>query len=84
MTLLERGKAIWNLFTSGGMTKADKWILVLALAYCLSPIDIIPDVIPVIGIFDDILVVLIALRRFAAGTLTREPVPVTVKAKVVE
>ncbi len=34
--------------------------LVLALAYDVSPIDLIPDVIPVFGWSDDVLVTLVA------------------------
>ena len=65
MKVVERAKAIWNLFTSGKMTKMDKIVLVLALLYCLSPVDIIPDVVPVIGLLDDVLVVLASVRHFS-------------------
>jgi uncharacterized membrane protein YkvA (DUF1232 family) len=37
----------------------EKWIvliLVLALLYIISPVDVIPDVIPVVGWADDVLV----------------------------
>jgi uncharacterized membrane protein YkvA (DUF1232 family) len=34
-----------------------KWLLGLAIAYALSPIDLIPDFIPVIGHLDDIIIV---------------------------
>ncbi len=34
-----------------------KLIIALALAYALSPIDLIPDFIPVIGLLDDIVIV---------------------------
>jgi len=63
MSLAERAKLIWKLFTKGGMTKTDKIILVGALLYFLSPLDIIPDVIPIAGFLDDLLVVLLALRQ---------------------
>jgi uncharacterized membrane protein YkvA (DUF1232 family) len=33
-----------------------RWILAGAVAYALSPIDLIPDFIPVVGHIDDILV----------------------------
>ena len=44
----------------------EKWIvliLVLALLYIISPVDVVPDVIPVIGWADDVLV------GVGAGTL---------------
>ena len=34
-----------------------KALLVLVIAYALSPIDLIPDFIPVLGLLDDLLVV---------------------------
>jgi uncharacterized membrane protein YkvA (DUF1232 family) len=34
-----------------------KWLLGAAVAYALSPIDLIPDFIPVIGYLDDLLIV---------------------------
>ncbi len=39
----------------------------IALLYCLSPVDIVPDVIPVAGFLDDLLVVILALAQVARG-----------------
>lgn len=37
--------------------KRAKWLAGAAVAYALSPIDLIPDFIPVIGHLDDVLIV---------------------------
>lgn len=45
--------------------QAPRWLKLGAIgtvAYLLSPIDLIPDVLPVIGIVDDVVVVSMALR----------------------
>jgi len=37
--------------------RASKWLLGFAIAYFLSPVDLIPDFIPVLGQLDDLLLV---------------------------
>ena len=39
------------------------WLLMIAAIYVLSPIDILPDVIPFFGSVDDTIVVLLELVR---------------------
>jgi uncharacterized membrane protein YkvA (DUF1232 family) len=34
-----------------------KWVAALTVAYALSPIDLIPDFVPVLGLLDDLLIV---------------------------
>ena len=45
----------------------DKAIIIGALGYLISPVDIIPDVIPVIGLTDDIVVLMCALYRITSN-----------------
>lgn len=39
-----------------------KWSTALIVLYVLSPIDLIPDVLPVIGLIDDVVLVPLAIR----------------------
>ncbi|MDX6277865.1 MAG: hypothetical protein QOJ72_1993 [Nocardioidaceae bacterium] len=48
-----------------------KIALLVAIAWVVSPIDLIPEFIPVIGPFDDVIAVII-LIRFAARRVPRE------------
>jgi uncharacterized membrane protein YkvA (DUF1232 family) len=47
-----------------------KTVLIIALLYVVSPIDLIPDVIPFVGMLDDVLVAGYALKQ-AADELER-------------
>lgn len=38
-----------------------KWILAGTLAYTLSPIDLIPDFVPIVGHLDDVVIVPLAI-----------------------
>ena len=54
----------WRLFRDRRVPILPKALLVLTLVYVVSPLDIIPDFIPVIGEMDDIVVVLSGLWLF--------------------
>lgn len=41
-----------------------KLILPAALVYLISPVDVLPDIVPVLGRVDDVLVLLISLAMF--------------------
>jgi len=48
-----------------------KWAMAVAALWVLSPIDLIPEFLPVIGPLDDVVVVALALR-YAARRVPRE------------
>ena len=54
----------WRLFRDARVSIWPKALLVVAFLYVLSPIDIIPDVIPFFGEVDDIVVVIVICRLF--------------------
>ena len=47
--------ALWKLFKHRDTPRAPKWVALAVLAYALSPIDLIPDFIPVLGLLDDLI-----------------------------
>jgi uncharacterized membrane protein YkvA (DUF1232 family) len=57
LQLATRLLALWKLARHPDTPRAPKWVALLVLAYALSPIDLIPDFIPVLGLLDDLLLV---------------------------
>ena len=49
--------ALWKLFKHPQTPRSAKLVAIATLAYVLSPIDLIPDFIPVLGQLDDLLIV---------------------------
>ena len=60
--------ALWKLARHRDTPRAAKWVALFTLAYALSPIDLIPDFIPVLGVLDDL--VLLPLGITLAMKLT--------------
>lgn len=54
-------KLIGRLLTDSRVPRRSKIVLGMAAAYVASPIDLIPDVIPVLGWADDVLILLFAI-----------------------
>ena len=52
---------LWLVFRHRETPWPVKVVLILLLAYLASPIDLIPDVIPVLGMLDDLVVAAVAL-----------------------
>ncbi len=57
-------RLIWRLMRDRRVPLMAKFIPVLALAYVVTPIDLIPDFLPIRGQMDDIVVVVILLGMF--------------------
>lgn len=57
-------RLVWCLFWDKRIPRMNKLLVVGALAYVISPVDFIPDVIPGLGQIDDIGIVLVAFTLF--------------------
>jgi uncharacterized membrane protein YkvA (DUF1232 family) len=88
--------ALWKLFKHPDTPWAAKIVAIIVLAYAVSPIDLIPDFIPVLGQLDDIILVplgvALAVRltpqalwqaRLAEAEATRDKLPKLVGGAVV-
>jgi uncharacterized membrane protein YkvA (DUF1232 family) len=49
--------ALWKLFKHPQTPRAAKWTAIAVVAYAISPIDLIPDVIPILGMLDELVLV---------------------------
>jgi uncharacterized membrane protein YkvA (DUF1232 family) len=56
-------KLLWGLMTDPRVVMIDKVLVIGAIAYIVTPIDLIPDFIPFLGEVDDIYLLVMALRR---------------------
>ena len=60
--LVKRGRQLWDRLNSGNVSTAEKLVIIAALLYLISPVDLISDAIPVLGWLDDLGVAGIALN----------------------
>jgi len=63
--------ALWKLFRHPDTPRLAKAVAIAVIAYAVSPIDLIPDFIPVLGLLDDL--VLIPLGVAVVVRLTPKP-----------
>ncbi len=63
--------ALWKLFQHPETPRAAKWVAIAVIAYAVSPIDLIPDFIPVLGQLDEL--ILLPLGVALAMRLTPRP-----------
>lgn len=57
-------RVAWRLFLDRRVDLTAKLIPLLALVYLLSPLDLLPDLVPAAGQLDDVAIILLALRLF--------------------
>lgn len=53
-----------NLLLDKAVPTENKGALIAALVYVMSPIDLIPDALPIAGWVDDLIVIIVALNKF--------------------
>ena len=58
---------LYYTLQSDKVSKADKAIIIGALGYMISPLDVIPDAIPIAGLTDDLAVLLYVLTKVWTG-----------------
>ena len=54
---------LYYTLQSDKVSKKDKAIIIGALGYMISPLDVIPDAIPIAGLTDDLAVLLYVLKK---------------------
>lgn len=54
---------LYNTLQSDKVSIKDKAIIVGALGYLISPLDVIPDAIPIVGLGDDLAVLLYVINK---------------------
>ena len=58
---------LYYTLQSDKVSKADKAIIIGALGYMISPLEVIPDAIPIAGLTDDLAVLLYVLKKVWTG-----------------
>ena len=64
LNIVKMPKLIYQLMADPRVPMKFKLLIPAALIYLISPIDLIRDFIPIVGHFDDILIILLALTFF--------------------
>jgi uncharacterized membrane protein YkvA (DUF1232 family) len=60
-------KLLGGLLTDGRVSRVDKLMVLGAIAYIVTPIDLIPDFIPFIGQVDDVYLLVLSLTRLISN-----------------
>jgi uncharacterized membrane protein YkvA (DUF1232 family) len=62
--LVKQARLVWRLLKDRRVPSWVKLIPVAGLIYLLSPIDLLPDMLPGLGEVDDVMIILLALKAF--------------------
>ena len=60
-------RLLGGLLTDGRVSRMDKLMVVGAIAYIVTPIDLIPDFIPFLGQVDDVYLLVLSLTRLISN-----------------
>ena len=66
MNLFNSFRIAWKLMWDGRVPFSAKLVPIIAVVYILSPIDIMPDLIPGLGQLDDVAILLLGVQAFIA------------------
>ena len=66
--LLEKAVLLYILLTDGDISYALKAVIIAALLYLIDPLDAVPDIIPIVGFLDDLVVITAALKMLTEQT----------------
>jgi uncharacterized membrane protein YkvA (DUF1232 family) len=58
-----------------------KVVAVLGVVYVLSPVDIVPDLLPVLGWIDDLGVALLVIKQIISSAQKLAPKPILVRSE---
>ena len=66
MNLFNSFRIAWKLMWNGQVPFSAKIVPIITIIYVLSPIDILPDVVPGLGQLDDVAILLLGVQAFIA------------------
>ncbi len=66
MNLFNSFRIAWKLLWDSRVPFSAKVVPIVTVLYILSPIDLVPDVVPVLGQLDDLAILLLGIRLFIA------------------
>lgn len=72
--LVSKARRLYLYFQSGRVTRGEKALVLGALLYLISPVDLMPDWIPLVGLFDDLGVATFALNYILKKVDAAEPI----------